>query len=92
MGADNLIQFDRWRGWRDIAAMMPIAVIDRPGGTHRALRARAAVALASARMDESDGILLPTQPPPAWVFLHGPRSHLSSTELRARRTAVDKPA
>lgn len=31
MGADNLAQFHRWRQWRDIARLMPIAVIARPG-------------------------------------------------------------
>jgi len=31
MGADNLAQFHRWRDWRRIAAMVPIAVIARPG-------------------------------------------------------------
>jgi nicotinate-nucleotide adenylyltransferase len=31
MGADNLAQFHRWREWRSIARMMPIAVIARPG-------------------------------------------------------------
>jgi nicotinate-nucleotide adenylyltransferase len=31
MGADNLAQFDRWKDWRGIARMMPIAVIARPG-------------------------------------------------------------
>jgi nicotinate-nucleotide adenylyltransferase len=31
MGADNLDQFHRWRDWRKIARMMPIAVIARPG-------------------------------------------------------------
>lgn len=31
MGADNLVQFSGWRQWRDIARMMPIAVIARPG-------------------------------------------------------------
>ncbi|NIJ23338.1 nicotinate-nucleotide adenylyltransferase [Sphingomonas japonica] len=31
MGADNLAQFDQWKGWRDIARTMPIAVIARPG-------------------------------------------------------------
>ena len=31
MGADNLAQFHRWRAWRAIARMMPIAVIARPG-------------------------------------------------------------
>lgn len=31
MGADNLAQFHRWKDWRGIARMMPIAVIVRPG-------------------------------------------------------------
>lgn len=31
MGADNLAQFHRWKHWRTIARMMPIAVIARPG-------------------------------------------------------------
>lgn len=31
MGADNLVQFHHWRQWRDIARMMPIAVVARPG-------------------------------------------------------------
>lgn len=31
MGADNLVQFQHWRRWRDIARLMPIAVIARPG-------------------------------------------------------------
>ncbi len=30
MGADNLLQFHHWRRWRDIARLMPIAVIARP--------------------------------------------------------------
>ena len=36
MGADNLAQLHRWRDWRRIAAMMPIAVIARPGYAGRA--------------------------------------------------------
>ncbi|HUD28468.1 MAG TPA: nicotinate-nucleotide adenylyltransferase [Novosphingobium sp.] len=31
MGADNLAQLHRWRDWRTIARIMPIAVIARPG-------------------------------------------------------------
>jgi nicotinate-nucleotide adenylyltransferase len=31
MGSDNLAQFTRWKDWRGIARMMPIAVIARPG-------------------------------------------------------------
>ena len=31
MGADNLRSFHRWQRWRDIAALVPIAVVDRLG-------------------------------------------------------------
>nr|WP_267875973.1 nicotinate-nucleotide adenylyltransferase [Microvirga alba] len=88
MGADNLASFHRWRGWRHIARLMPMAVIDRPGWTLKATRSRSATALASSRLNEGEARALAGLKPPAWVFLHGPRSHLSSTELRrARRTS-----
>lgn len=41
MGADNLAQFVRWRRWRDIAGMIPIAVIARPGYNANAMAAPA---------------------------------------------------
>jgi nicotinate-nucleotide adenylyltransferase len=85
MGADNLAQFDRWRGWRRIAELAPFAVIDRPGWTLRAARSKAALALSRCRIDETDAALLADLAPPAWVFLHGPRSALSSTVLRQQR-------
>jgi nicotinate-nucleotide adenylyltransferase len=85
MGADNLAQFSRWRGWRRIAELMPFAVVDRPSWTLRATRSKAALALAPFRIDESDASVLADLAPPAWVFLHGPRSPLSSTVLRQQR-------
>lgn len=41
MGEDNLAQFDRWRGWRRIARIVPIAVVARPGSRQAARSARA---------------------------------------------------
>jgi nicotinate-nucleotide adenylyltransferase len=82
MGSDNLAGFHHWKRWRDIASLVPIAVIDRPGSTLKALHSPAGVALAPYRHDESDSLLLPRAVPPAFVFLHGPRSPLSSTALR----------
>jgi nicotinate-nucleotide adenylyltransferase len=84
MGADSLASFHRWRGWRTIAGLMPLAVVDRPGWTLSATGSRAATALAPFRIDESDAPLLAGLRPPAWAFLHGPRSALSSSELRKR--------
>lgn len=85
MGADNLAGFHRWRGWRRIAHLAPICVVDRPGWTLRAASSRAATALGRHRRDESDAALLAGMQPPAWIFLHGPRSSLSSTALRTKK-------
>ncbi len=82
MGADNLRQFHLWRHWRAIADLTPIAVVDRPGSTLRAMASPAAVALAPWRTPERNALRLADQTPPALVFLHGPRSALSSTLLR----------
>ena len=88
MGADNLRQFHLWLRWRDIAASAPIAVIDRPGSTLKALSSPAAQALARFRLPEREAGRLADCAPPAFVFLHGPRSELSSSELRRRRTVT----
>jgi nicotinate-nucleotide adenylyltransferase len=84
MGADNLAGLHRWQRWQRIAHLVPIAVIDRPGTTLKATRSRTAVQLAGRRLDERDAHLLPGSARPAWVFIHGPRSSLSSTALRAQ--------
>ena len=85
MGADNLIQFHLWRHWRAIADLTPIAVVDRPGSTLTAMSSRAAVALAPWRAAEGDARRFADLTPPALIFLHGPRSELSSTLLRGGR-------
>ena len=82
MGADNLAQFHRWQNWRRIASEVPIAVIDRPPQSFRALAAPAAQALARYRLPENQAGRLADLPPPAWVFLTGMKLSLSSTGLR----------
>ena len=85
MGADNLRSFHRWQKWRGIAELLPIAVVDRVGPSLYATGGAAAQALAGFRIRESDAKSLPHRPPPTWVFLHGLKSSLSSTALRAFR-------
>jgi nicotinate-nucleotide adenylyltransferase len=82
MGADNLAQFHRWQNWRRIASEVPIAVIDRPPQSFRALAAPAAQALARYRLPENQAGRLAEQHAPAWVFLTGMKLNLSSTGLR----------
>ncbi|MDJ0615100.1 MAG: nicotinate-nucleotide adenylyltransferase [Rhizobiaceae bacterium] len=90
MGADNLASFHKWQDWRGIADTLPIAVIDRPGSTLSYRSARAALALSRYRVDSDDAPMLATLPAPAWTFIHGPRSSLSSTMLRNRQKMQEK--
>lgn len=82
MGADNLRDFHRWQRWRRIATTFPIAVIDRPGATLSFLSSVMAKTFDHARVDEADAPLLARMTPPAWTFIHGPRSSLSSSAIR----------
>jgi nicotinate-nucleotide adenylyltransferase len=82
MGADNFLNFHRWRRWRELTSLVPMAIIDRPGSTFNPLKGRASHWLASYRLNERDAKILADTKPPAFVFLHGPRSPLSSTFLR----------
>jgi nicotinate-nucleotide adenylyltransferase len=84
MGADNLGQFNRWEHWRAIADMLPMAIYVRPGATRTALASIAARALSAYRIDERDAPLLADLKPPAWVYLRGVTSPLSSSVIRAR--------
>ena len=82
MGADNLKSFHRWQNWQEIAGTFPIAVVDRPGSTLSYLSSKMAQRFSDARVEESDAARLAYMQPPAWTFLHGPRSSLSSTAIR----------
>ena len=88
MGADNLASFHRWQHWREIAGLLPIAVIDRPGSTLKAVNGLAGAWLTPHRIDETDAALLPFARPPAFTFIHARRSDLSSTELRAAGAGI----
>ena len=84
MGADCLAGFHNWQRWRDIAAMMPLAVVDRPGWHLAALASPAARQMAQARLDENQAAKLADEKPPAWVMLTTRLSPLSSTDIRAK--------
>jgi nicotinate-nucleotide adenylyltransferase len=85
MGADNLRHFHRWQRWKGISKRVPIVVIDRLGPSLYAAASPAGHALSHARIPEYDAATLPDRKAPAWAFLHGLKSALSSTALRALR-------
>jgi nicotinate-nucleotide adenylyltransferase len=87
MGSDNLRSFHRWQKWRALASLVPMAVIDRLGPSLYATAGVASQALARFRIPEHSATTLAGRKPPAWVYLHGLKSPLSSTALRAARAA-----
>jgi len=84
MGSDNLAGFHRWRGWLEIARLVPIAVIARPGALIRSRFAPAARRLASVRVPQARARALAGLSAPAWTYLHAPLNAASSTALRTR--------
>ncbi len=84
MGADNLIQINRWRDWTGIFEAMPVAVFARPTYSLRALASVAARQFAWARVSEAAAGALTERRPPAWTFLHIRPSAASATAIRAK--------
>jgi nicotinate-nucleotide adenylyltransferase len=83
MGADNLEQFPRWKGWRRLFGLVPIAVFDRAPYSVRALAGQTANVFASSRHAIEDARTLADRTPPAWIFFHTPQHPASATEIRA---------
>jgi nicotinate-nucleotide adenylyltransferase len=85
MGADNMVQFDRWDSWREIAARVPIGVIARPGWRMPARFSRAARMLWRDRQPEAQAGQLAAMVPPAWVMINVPLNKQSSSAIRAKQ-------
>ena len=82
MGADNLAQFHRWKGWVALLREIPIVVVSRPGVRLGGRFAPAALRFPGARLPASAARTLPRAQPPAWVYLTAPFHPASSTALR----------
>lgn len=85
MGADIMPQLPRWRRWRDIFRLVPVAVFGRAPYSSRALASMAAHAFAGNRLHTRNARTLADRTPPAWVFLHTRLHPASATRIRAER-------
>ena len=88
MGADGLAGFHDWRGWTQIMASVPVAIVARPGALSRSLGAPAARRFAAARLPARAAPRLADAYPPAWVYITAPLHAASSTALRLTRDAA----
>ncbi len=86
MGADNLAQFRQWKRYQDIIDSLPIAVIDRPGYSYKAISAgrqlftrRYTARQLRRRLVKTRKVML------GWCFIAGQRHHASATDIRKHR-------
>jgi len=84
MGADNLVQFDKWQDWRQIMARVPVGVLARPGQNLPARASRAARIFHAARIKPTFSRALAHADAPAWCFVNVPLRDISSSAIRAR--------
>ncbi|HET6524671.1 nicotinate-nucleotide adenylyltransferase [Sphingopyxis sp.] len=82
MGADNLVQLPQWRDWREIARLMPIAVVARPGYNDRAHARRAMGWLRRFVRPADQKSRWTDWRPPALVFLRFSPDVRSATAIR----------
>ena len=84
IGADNLAQLPRWKNWTRLFAMIPVAVLARPGYDRSALAAKAAHRYARARLPVRAAATLAGRKPPAWVFISTTHRDESASAIRAK--------
>lgn len=86
MGSDNMVQFNKWDRWQEVAARVPIGILARPGSRLAARTSQAARILAAYRIPNDRAKLLGSATAPAWVQVNMPMSNASSTTIRTART------
>ena len=85
MGSDNLMGFHHWKGWTDIARLMPMAVVARPGSVLGSRFAPTSTFFADRRVPATRAPVLAEMEAPAWVYLTAPLNPQSSTAIRQAR-------
>jgi nicotinate-nucleotide adenylyltransferase len=83
MGEDTVAQFHQWKRWRDLARMVPIAVLSRPGYDDDARAARAMGWLRRFVRPANQARNWTEWSVPAISFLRLPPDPISATRLRA---------
>ena len=93
MGADNLDHFARWHRYRDLIRLLPIAVVDRPSYSFKAIATGRQLLRRRTKVTKMRyAIVTRTVNLPCWCFLAGQLNSASATEIRQRmqnRTPFD---
>ena len=84
MGSDNFLELPRWRRWKRIFSLVPVAVVPRPGTAAKLRRSEAAKRFAKARVPARRLSFKP----PAWTILRAAGVKASATRLRAASVLI----
>jgi nicotinate-nucleotide adenylyltransferase len=85
MGADNLDQFVRWHRYRDLIRLLPIAVVDRPSYSYRAIATGRQLLGRRTKVTKMRyAIVARSVNLPGWCFIAGQLNAASATEIRQR--------
>jgi nicotinate-nucleotide adenylyltransferase len=88
-GADILVQLPRWKRWRRLLRLIPLAIVHRPGFDAPALRGQVAARLRRRRRPAGT---LADASPPAWHYCWANRSTESASAIRARTANAERSA
>jgi len=84
MGADNLVEINRWFKWKSIFQIMPVAVFNRDVYSYSVINSIAGKHYYSKLHKTKDSKSIFKKPLPVWQFLHINKNPLSSTLLRLK--------
>ena len=82
MGADNLLQLPKWKSWRSLFRLVPVAIFPRPSYSRRALTGKAARRFQRYRIHDYRAGSLAGMRAPAWIFLRMKPDAISATRIR----------
>ena len=84
-GADNLDQFAHWHRHRDLIRLLPIAVVDRPSYSFRAIATGRQLLGRRTKVTKMRiAIVTRSLSLPNWCFIVGQLNAASATEIRQR--------
>ena len=83
MGADNMAQLRQWQRYKNLISHIPIAVIDRPGYSYKAISAGRHLFMRRCTPNQMRHRLAQSElEMPVWCFIAGQRHHASATAIR----------
>ena len=80
MGSDNLIYFQNWLKAKEISKIFPVAVVERPSYSYKAINSLGANILGKRLDSVNKNFFNPKQK--SWIFIRDKLNNISSTKIR----------